>query len=103
MPDSTRRGAAGNHPPARMARIARGIRPGKGPLFARTEPPAVCWIATNLRPETAGHEHPAHILESSMSRLTGAQFLADSLHAQGVTHVFFVPAILSHTLAELDR
>ena len=27
-----------------------------------------------------------------MPRLTGAQFLADSLHAQGVTHVFFVPA-----------
>ena len=38
-----------------------------------------------------------------MSQLTGAQFLADSLHALGVTHVFFVPAILSHTLAELDR
>ncbi len=38
-----------------------------------------------------------------MPHLTGAQFLADSLHAQGVTHVFFVPAILSHTLAELDR
>jgi acetolactate synthase-1/2/3 large subunit len=36
-------------------------------------------------------------------RLTGAQFLADSLHAYGVTHVFFVPAILSHTLAELDK
>jgi len=38
-----------------------------------------------------------------MPRLTGPQFLADSLHAQGVTHVFFVPAILSRTLAELDR
>ena len=38
-----------------------------------------------------------------MPHLTGAQLLADSLHAQGVTHVFFVPAILSHTLAELDR
>src|ERR1700758_986887 len=38
-----------------------------------------------------------------MPRLTGAQFLADSLHAQGVTDVFFVPAILSRTLAELDR
>src|SRR6202008_5013336 len=33
----------------------------------------------------------------------GDQFLADSLHAQGVTHVFFVPEILSDTLAELDR
>jgi acetolactate synthase-1/2/3 large subunit len=38
-----------------------------------------------------------------MPRLTGAQFLADSLHTYGVTHVFFVPAILSHTLAELDK
>ena len=38
-----------------------------------------------------------------MPHLTGAQFLADSLHALGVTHVFFVPAILSRTLAELDR
>jgi len=38
-----------------------------------------------------------------MPRLTGAQFLADSLFGYGVTHVFFVPAILSHTLAELDK
>jgi acetolactate synthase-1/2/3 large subunit len=38
-----------------------------------------------------------------MPRMTGAQFIADSLHAYGVTHVFFVPAILSHTLAELDK
>ncbi len=38
-----------------------------------------------------------------MPHQSGAQFLADSLHAYGVTHVFFVPAILSHTLAELDR
>ncbi len=38
-----------------------------------------------------------------MPRQSGAQFLADSLYAYGVTHVFFVPAILSHTLAELDK
>jgi acetolactate synthase-1/2/3 large subunit len=38
-----------------------------------------------------------------MPHQSGAQFLADSLDAYGVTHVFFVPAILSHTLAELDR
>lgn len=38
-----------------------------------------------------------------MPRMTGARFLAESLEAYGVTHVFFVPAILSHTLAELDR
>ncbi|MFN0002308.1 MAG: thiamine pyrophosphate-binding protein [Pseudohongiellaceae bacterium] len=38
-----------------------------------------------------------------MTKMTGAQFLADSLDAYGVTHVFFVPAILSHTLAEIDK
>ena len=37
-----------------------------------------------------------------MARLSGAEFLADSLEAYGVTHVFFVPAILSHTLAQLE-
>ena len=33
---------------------------------------------------------------------TGAQFIAESLESYGVTHVFFVPAIMSHTLAQLD-
>jgi len=37
-----------------------------------------------------------------MPKLTGAQFIADSLEAYGVTHVFFVPAVLNHTLAQLD-
>ncbi len=37
-----------------------------------------------------------------MPRLSGAQFIADSLAAYGVSHVFFVPAIMNHTLAELD-
>jgi acetolactate synthase I/II/III large subunit len=38
-----------------------------------------------------------------MPRLTGAQLIADMLSDYGVTHVFFVPAIMSHTLAELDK
>lgn len=38
-----------------------------------------------------------------MPRLTGAQFIADMLAQYEVTHVFFVPAIMSHTLAELDK
>src|SRR5262249_7708044 len=83
--------------------LSAACRPGKGSPLARTEPPAECWTATSLRPEAAGHGPPAPISESSMPRMTGAQFLADSLHAQDVTHVFFVPAILSHTLEELDR
>ncbi len=38
-----------------------------------------------------------------MPTITGARFLAEALEAYGVTHVFFVPAILSHTLAEMER
>src|SRR5437588_8610266 len=38
-----------------------------------------------------------------MPEMTGARFLAESLEAYGVTHIFFVPAILSYTLAEIDR
>jgi acetolactate synthase-1/2/3 large subunit len=34
--------------------------------------------------------------------MSGAHFIAKSLEGYGVTHVFFVPAIMSHTLAELD-
>lgn len=37
-----------------------------------------------------------------MPKISGARFLAESLEAYGVTHVFFVPAILSHTLAEME-
>ncbi|MCH7729290.1 MAG: thiamine pyrophosphate-binding protein [Planctomycetes bacterium] len=33
---------------------------------------------------------------------TGAQYIADALEGYGVTHVFFVPAIMSHTLAQMD-
>jgi acetolactate synthase-1/2/3 large subunit len=38
-----------------------------------------------------------------MLEMTGARYLAEALEAYGVTHVVFVPAILSHTLAEMDR
>jgi len=37
-----------------------------------------------------------------MPRLTGAQFLADVLNLYEVSHVFFVPAILNQTLAEME-
>ena len=37
-----------------------------------------------------------------MKPQTGAEHIADSLASYGVTHVFFVPAIMSHTLAQLD-
>ena len=37
-----------------------------------------------------------------MARMTGAKFLADTLKAYGVTHVFLVPAILRRALAEMD-
>ena len=38
-----------------------------------------------------------------MSKVTGAQFIADVLQDYGVTHVFFVPYILGHTMVELER
>ncbi len=37
-----------------------------------------------------------------MARMTGAKFMADTLKAYGVTHVFLVPAILRRALAEMD-
>jgi acetolactate synthase-1/2/3 large subunit len=37
-----------------------------------------------------------------MPAMTGAHFIAKSLESYGVSHVFFVPAIMSHTLAALD-
>ena len=37
-----------------------------------------------------------------MPRMTGSQFIADFLDAYGVSHVFFVPAILNQTLAEIE-
>ena len=36
-------------------------------------------------------------------RLNGAQLIADLLGGYGVTHVFFVPTILNHTLFEMER
>src|ERR1700733_764728 len=38
-----------------------------------------------------------------MARMTGAQVLADMLQGYGVTHVFFVPAVLRRTFAEIER
>ena len=37
-----------------------------------------------------------------MPTMTGAKFMADTLKAYGVTHVFLVPAILRRALAEMD-
>ncbi len=38
-----------------------------------------------------------------MPKMTGAQFIADAMKAYGVTHIFFVPTILSHSLAQMDQ
>ena len=38
-----------------------------------------------------------------MPKMTGAQFLSDTLKGYGVTHIFFVPTILSHMLARIDK
>jgi acetolactate synthase-1/2/3 large subunit len=37
-----------------------------------------------------------------MAKQTGARFIAQSIHDYGITHVFFVPAILLKSLAEME-
>jgi acetolactate synthase I/II/III large subunit len=38
-----------------------------------------------------------------MTSLTGAEVIARMLEGYGVTHVFFVPTIMTHTLVEIER
>ena len=38
-----------------------------------------------------------------MQKMTGARYIAEALQGYGVTHVFFVPAILRRTLAEMEE
>ncbi|MEK6711740.1 MAG: thiamine pyrophosphate-binding protein [Nitrospinota bacterium] len=38
-----------------------------------------------------------------MPKMTGGQFLAEVLKRYGLTHVFFVPAVLKRTLAEMEE
>jgi thiamine pyrophosphate-dependent acetolactate synthase large subunit-like protein len=38
-----------------------------------------------------------------MSRMSGAQFIAENLKGYGVTHIFYVEAILRRTLVETER
>ncbi|MGH2826465.1 MAG: thiamine pyrophosphate-binding protein [Actinomycetota bacterium] len=38
-----------------------------------------------------------------MPELTGAEVIAQMLEAYGVTHVFFVPTILTHSLVEMEK
>lgn len=40
---------------------------------------------------------------SATTRMTGARFIAETLRAYGVTHVFHVNAILTRTLIEMER
>jgi acetolactate synthase I/II/III large subunit len=37
-----------------------------------------------------------------MQKMTGARYIAEALNGYGVTHVFFVPAILRRTMAEME-
>ncbi len=38
-----------------------------------------------------------------MPKMNGARFIAETLKGYGVTHVFFVPAVLSNALAEMEK
>ena len=37
-----------------------------------------------------------------MPKMTGSRYLAESLHAYGVSHVFFVPAVVLQAMAEME-
>lgn len=43
------------------------------------------------------------IRKFTMAKITAAQFIADTFASYGVTPLFFVPVILSQTLAEIER
>jgi len=38
-----------------------------------------------------------------MQKMTGARYIAEALKGYGVTHLFFVPAILRRTMAEIEE
>ena len=38
-----------------------------------------------------------------MPKMTGARFLAETLHGYGVTHFFFMPVIIPEAMPELER
>ena len=38
-----------------------------------------------------------------MSKITGAQVMAEMLKGYGVTHIFHVPAVLRATMVELEK
>ena len=38
-----------------------------------------------------------------MPTMTGARFMAETLHAYGVSHVFFVPSVLAVAMVEMER
>mgnify|MGYP001584889659 CR=1 FL=1 len=38
-----------------------------------------------------------------MAKMTGARFLAETLKGYGVTHIFFVPAVLGKALVEMEK
>src|ERR671939_158987 len=37
-----------------------------------------------------------------MPTMTGSRYFAEALHGYGVTHVFFVPTMLLHAMAEME-
>ncbi|MFN0005288.1 MAG: thiamine pyrophosphate-binding protein, partial [Burkholderiaceae bacterium] len=53
----------------------------------------------NLKHTTYKIQRPERVLNSKM---TGAKFFAQMLQAYGVTHVFFMDAILRRMLAEIE-
>ena len=38
-----------------------------------------------------------------MTKMTGAKFIAETLHAYGVTHFFFMPVVIPDAMPHMER
>jgi len=45
---------------------------------------------------------PACLGGYPLPKMTGSRFLAETLHGYGVSHVFFVPAVVLQAMAEME-
>jgi hypothetical protein len=64
------------------------------------------WYHTSLRLQLRTFEPrskmPAVWGVFCLPKMTGSRYLAESLHAYGVSHVFFVPAVALQAMAEME-
>ena len=53
--------------------------------------------------EKTSYLHKKHLSHNENGTISGAQFIAETVSGYGVTHIFFVSAILRTALVEMER